>query len=228
MDYSSRSEKRRWRLRLPLSSCNVFNLSNPFSFGCDRLASRPEVSYIVGVISTLWRGAGGQLETGRRVVLVLALCLWFGGFTFYALVVIHTGHHVFPSRVEVGFLTQAVTRWLNLIGVGALCLMLWNVFADRKRQGRLLRGTLVVTWLVVAGIELVLFILHPKLDTLLNPQTHSIVSRSEFKSLHLLYMNLSTTQWIATIIYICATLWAWRCVDRSCGAATELSAANKG
>src|ERR1051325_4177332 len=148
--------------------------------------------------SALLRSAAGSLETARRVILLLALCLWFGGFTFYSLVVIHTGHRVFDSRVEVGFLTQAVTRWLNWIGVGTLCLMLWNVFAGWSRQGRLLRGALLSSWFVAAGIEVALFLLHPKLDALLEPQTRSIVSRYDFRSAHLLYMNLSTTQWVAT------------------------------
>jgi hypothetical protein len=173
------------------------------------------------MMSAIWRAASGPLEIGRRLILVLALCLWFGGFTFYSLVVIHTGHRVFHSRVEVGFLTQAVTGWLNLIGVGGLCLMLWNVFAGWSRQGRFVRGALVATWLVVAGMEVALFMLHPKLDALLDQETHSIVSRGEFKSLHLLYMNLSTTQWLATILYIFATVWAWRQVDRAVSGTTH-------
>ncbi len=161
--------------------------------------------------SILRNGAvAGLFETVRRVLVVLALCLWFGGFTFYALVVIHMGHKVFDSLVEVGFLTQAVTRWLNLIGVGALCLMLWNVFAGWRRQNRFIRGALLSTWLLAAGIEVALFVLHPRLDAHLDPETRTLISRPEFVSLHLLYVNLSTTQWVATIVYICATVWAWR------------------
>jgi hypothetical protein len=154
--------------------------------------------------------AAALFETTRRTLVVLGLCLWFGGFTFYTLVVIHTGHRVFGGMEEVGFLTQAVTRWLNLIGAGVLCLMLWNVFAGWHRQSRLIRGTLLSTWLLAAGIEVALFALHPRLDALLDPQTRSIVSRQSFKSLHLLYMNLSTTQWVATIVYVWASVWAWR------------------
>src|SRR5580765_3262745 len=102
------------------------------------------------------------LETGRRLALVLSLCLWFGGFTFYSLVVIHTGHHVFGSRVEVGFLTQAVTRWLNLLSFPALCLMLWNACIPLKERNRLLRSALLATWLIIAGVEVSLFLLHPQ------------------------------------------------------------------
>lgn len=158
--------------------------------------------------------AAKLFETARRVLVVLALCLWFGGFTFYTLVVIHMGHKVFESLVEVGFLTQAVTHWLNLIGVGTLCLMLWNVFAGWSRQHWFIRGTLLSTWLLAAGIEVALFVLHPKLDAHLDPDTRSLIAREDFVSLHLLYINLSTTQWVATIVYICASVWAW-CPSRT-------------
>jgi hypothetical protein len=161
------------------------------------------------MLSVLKSHVAELFETSRRVLVVLALCVWFGGFTFYSLVVIHMGHKVFESLVEVGFLTQAVTRWLNLIGVGTLCLMLWNVFAGWSRQKRFIRGTLLSTWLLAAGIELALFVLHPMLDAHLDPETRSLVARPEFVRLHLLYVNLSTTQWVATIVYICATVKAW-------------------
>jgi hypothetical protein len=165
------------------------------------------------MLSVLKGSAAGLFETARRVLLVLALCLWFGGFTFYSLVVIHVGHKVFESLVQVGFLTQAVTRWLNLIGVGALGLMLWNVFAGCSRQSRFIRGVLLSTWLLAAGIEVALFVLHPRLDAHLDPETRILISRDEFKSLHLLYINLSTTQWVATIVYVWASVCAWRKMD---------------
>jgi len=46
----------------------------------------------------------------RRYLIFAAVAFWLGGFTFYASVVIHTGHRVFGSRVETGFLTQQVTQ----------------------------------------------------------------------------------------------------------------------
>jgi len=153
------------------------------------------------------------LETGRRLALVLSLCLWFGGFTFYSLVVIHTGHRVLGSRIEVGFLTQAVTRWLNLISIPALALMFWNACFPLQQRSRFVRGTLLGTWLIIASIQVTLFLLHPKLDALLDANSRSILSRDQFKSLHLLYMNLSTAQWVATILYLSAALFAWRKLD---------------
>jgi len=175
-----------------------------------------------GIISEMIRAFAplviDWMETLRRLALVLSLCFWLGGFTFYALVVIHTGHRVFGSRVEVGFLTQAVTRWLNLSSVPTLFLMLWEVLLAFKRRGGLVRFVLAPMWVVVVGIEVTLFVLHPRLDTLLDPGSRSIVDRRAFGSLHLLYMNLSTAQWVATLIFVLAVLRAWLKRDRGVSA----------
>src|SRR5436190_19571918 len=66
-------------------------------------------------------------ELMRRYLFTVATALWLGGFTFYSTVVIHTGHRVLGGLLEVGFVTQRVTSWLNLIGVVALLVLLWLV-----------------------------------------------------------------------------------------------------
>ena len=162
----------------------------------------------------MWRA---RLELLRRMVVVLGLCLWFGGFTFYTLVVIHTGHRVFESRVETGFLTREVTNWLNLIGFLVLLIMLWNVVASRRASPRSLRWALWLSWAVIAGIQVALFSLHPTLDRLLDANNHVILHKAPFISLHRWYMNLSTTQWATTILYIWCSLVAWGRADRTDG-----------
>ncbi|GEM_PF-502307 len=156
-----------------------------------------------------------QLELLRRLLVVLGLCLWFGGFTFYSLVVIHTGHRVFDSQVETGFLTQQVTNWLNLIGVLVLLLMLWNVLASWRSQPRNLCRGLLLAWVIIAGIQVSLFCLHPMLDRLLDADSRTILHKAPFISLHRWYMNLSTVQWTITILYIWGSLVAWRQADRA-------------
>ena len=46
----------------------------------------------------------------RQFLVMSAVALWLGGFTFYALVVVPTGTDVLGGSVEQGFVTQAVTR----------------------------------------------------------------------------------------------------------------------
>jgi hypothetical protein len=159
------------------------------------------------------RSVASHVEIARRYIVLLATCLWFGGFTFYSLVVIHTGHDVFDSRLETGFLTQKVTGWLNFIGVITLFLLLWNTVVSWRDRAVWLRWLLVAMWVVMAGVECWLFRLHPALDQMLNSETHKILDREHFRTVHDFYVNLSTVQWCATLVYIWASLLAWKNSD---------------
>ena len=161
------------------------------------------------------RRTTSYLEIIRRFLTVLAVALWFGGFTFYALVVIHTGHKVFGGIRQTGFLTQQVTHWLNLIGVAALLILLWNVAAGWSYAKPAARWGLVLTWFTMAALEIALFALHPQLDKLLDSQAQTILDRGRFVSLHQLYMNLSTGQWGATFLHIWLVLRVWMRCDKT-------------
>jgi hypothetical protein len=155
------------------------------------------------------------LEAIRRFLVVLAIALWFGGFTFYSLVVIHTGHKVFGGIQQTGFLTQQVTHWLNLIGLAALLALLWNAAAGWRYAKPAVRWGLALTWLSMAAVEIDLFALHPQLDKLLDWRAQTILDRGRFVSLHHLYMNLSTGQWVATILHIWLILTVWMRCDKT-------------
>src|SRR2546421_12981299 len=87
----------------------------------------------------------------RRFLVIVALGFWLGGFTFYAGVVIHTGHRVVGGMRETGFLTQQVTGWLNVSGVAALAILLWNAIACWKAPGRWARGGLCLQMSTLIG-----------------------------------------------------------------------------
>src|SRR5437773_8650730 len=116
----------------------------------------------------------------RRFLVIVALGFWLGGFTFYAGVVIHTGHRVFGGMRETGFLTQQVTGWLNVSGVAALAILLWNAIACWKAPDRWVRGGLWLTWVLMTGVQVGLFALHPVLDGMLDVEGHRILDRAEF------------------------------------------------
>jgi hypothetical protein len=154
-----------------------------------------------------------HLETLRRYLVVLAIALWLGGFTFYSVVVIHTAHHVLDSMLETGLITQKVSGWLNWIGVGTLVILLWNVVASWRSQNRLLRNLLAVMWVVMAAVEVWLFVLHPVLDKQINLETRHLVDRQQFRRTHTFYVTLSTVQWVAGLIYTFVALHLWRKAD---------------
>jgi hypothetical protein len=161
------------------------------------------------------------IELTRRFIVIAAIAFWLGGFTFYASVVIHTGHHVFGSHLETGFLTQKVTNWLNLSGVITLTILLANGLVDWRQASRHLRTCLWLTWAIMAAILVALSLLHPMLDHVIDIDAHRFVDRSRFHSLHATYMNLSTAQWVAGLLHLWLTLLLWRAGS---GPAAELRA----
>src|SRR5205809_4730310 len=97
-------------------------------------------------------------ERVYRFACLIALAIWMGGFTFYALVVIPTGNHLLGS-IRQGLLTQQVTQWMNLIGIATLAILLPGAWRCKGRAG---------SWLVMAASLALLFWLHPRLDALID------------------------------------------------------------
>jgi hypothetical protein len=138
--------------------------------------------------------------------------LWMGGFTFYTLIVIPTGGKVLDGgERDVGFITQQVTNWLNWMGVAALPVLGWNVWAEGKG---ILRRLLAVCWLGMALTQVGLFILHPILDGMLETQTHKIHGGSVFFDWHRRYMAVASLQWLAALTYMWIAIFIWRATDR--------------
>ncbi len=137
----------------------------------------------------------------RQYLVVLAIALWLGGFTFYAAVVVPTGAEVLGGNIEQGFVTQEVTRYLNWIALGALGILLWNVVVER---GKLLAAT----WLGMLLAQLLLFALHWPLDAMLDPATHDVAS--DFHFLHEVYLWIAAIQWGLGLTHVWCVLAAWR------------------
>jgi hypothetical protein len=150
----------------------------------------------------------------RRYVVMLVMAMWMGGFTFYALIVIPTAEAVLGSERQTGFITQQVTRWLNLIGLVALLTLLWNVRSSWKSKYPRLRLGLLLCWTLMFLAQAGLFITHPFMDKLLDPQTRAIHGHGQFANLHQIYLTFATTQWIAALSYIWIAFNLWRHADQ--------------
>ena len=150
----------------------------------------------------------------RRFLVVVALAVWFGGFTFYAAVVIPTAYEVLGSHREVGFITQQVTRWLNLIGMAALFILLWNTGSVWNIAHSRLRFWLASSLAVMVAAQIVMFLAHPQLDAMLNIEGYQILSRNHFYGVHRLYLIITTVQWLATLVHICSGLASWQVEDQ--------------
>jgi uncharacterized membrane protein len=153
-----------------------------------------------------------HLPLARRYLAILAMAFWMGGFTFYSLIVIPTASKVLGDEREVGFVTQQVTHWLNLISIGALLILLWNTLAERKKAGFVLRYGLPATWLIMVLSLVGLFFAHAWIDQLLDIPNHKVLGYSHFFDRHRLYMVIATIQWCSAMAHLLLILMAGQTV----------------
>ena len=146
----------------------------------------------------------------RRLLLLLALMFWQGGFMFYGGVVVEVGADVLGSHRMQGFVTQSVTNYLNVAGAVALALWCWDIITGHVADRRRLRW---IGWGVLVVLLGVLVWLHPRLDALLNADDFRILDRPGYRRLHQWYLALSTIQWAGAVGLTALTLRAWRFED---------------
>jgi hypothetical protein len=149
----------------------------------------------------------------RRLLVLVALMYWQGGFTFYASVVVPVGQDVLGSHRHQGFITQRVTNYLNLAGGIALLPLAWDVAASPDRKSRLQQGRWLAWFGMAATLGLLVW-MHPRLDELLEPDTQEVLYRQAFRREHRVYLWTSTVQWGFGVVYAVLTVWAWRVEDR--------------
>lgn len=149
----------------------------------------------------------------RRYCYVLLMAAWMGGFTFYALIVIPTAERVLDSMRDTGFITQQVTRWLNLIGAGVLLVLPCLFATSWRRQPSRLRFGVAATWVIMLLAQAGLFLTHPLIDRLLEAQGHQLHHFEQFEKMHTVYLVFATVQWSAALLQIWLMLMLWRRQD---------------
>jgi Na+-driven multidrug efflux pump len=148
----------------------------------------------------------------RRFLAMAALFFWQGGFTFYAAVVVPVAQEVL-GHLRQGFVTRQVTVYLNLSGAIALVVLAWDLLVarDPSRWRRIGRRAL---WASMVLTLVGLYVLHPRLDALLQARGRIILDSEAFRPLHRLYLWVQTVQWSCAVAYLLLTLWTWRAEDQ--------------
>ena len=152
------------------------------------------------------------LEFAKRFVLMAAFGLWLGGFTFYTAFVIPIGHRHFPGR-QFGFLTGEVTAVLGYLSAAAIVLTLINLAMEWRRIPGGWRWASVGTAMVLLGTLVAIFLVHAKLDAVLDYHAHRIIDTNPFEPLHERYELLATIQWGAGLLHLGCLWGGWRRVD---------------
>lgn len=148
----------------------------------------------------------------RRFLTVSALGLWLGGFTVYTAFVIPVGHRHFSSG-RFGFVTGEITSVLNLLALIAAPVLLVNVIAEWGGMSRILRWGSVASWGLIVLATLTLFLIHAKLDGVMDYPHRGISDRERFEPLHERYELVATLQWAAGLIHLGCILAGWRRSD---------------
>lgn len=143
----------------------------------------------------------------RRLILLLSLMMWQGGFMFYGGVVVPVGAAVLGSHLQQGFVTQRVTNYLNGIGAVALVAWAWDLAVGRSPVRRRLRWG---AWGLLALLMVVLAQIHLRLDGLLDADDFHVLNQSAYRIFHRWYLSISTGQWVVSIFLLGWTLWAWQ------------------
>lgn len=148
----------------------------------------------------------------RRLLLLVALMVWQGGFMFYGGVVVEVGADVLGSHRAQGFVTRAVTNYLNAAGAVALAVWGWDLAAGRRAgpDGRRLAW---IWWGLLVVLLGALVWLHPRLDELMDATGFRVLDRPGYRRLHQAYLAVSTLQWAGALVLAAWTLRAWRRED---------------
>ncbi|ODA34893.1 hypothetical protein [Planctopirus hydrillae] len=124
-----------------------------------------------------------------RVFSILLFAVWWGGLTFYALIVVPIGTDQIGS-VEQGIITQQVTRWHNAI----VTLMTIVVLIEASMRKR------VAWWSAGIGLAVVtalLFVTHWQLSGMMDFAGRTVPA--SFYRQHSVYLWLTAAEWATGI-----------------------------
>ena len=134
----------------------------------------------------------GYLRSTWTLLVCITWGVWWGGITFYALVVVPIGTSDLGS-VEQGFVTQQVTivhNWLSVILI--LCL----ICESFNRSSRYLFGL----GIALSVLTYKLFRWHGHLSSMMNFQARSV--QAGFYQEHAVYLWLIAAQWIIGLLIL--------------------------
>ena len=131
---------------------------------------------------------------------------------FYGGVVVSVGSRVLGSDTQQGFITQAVTNYLNLAGM--VCLMLWaaNLWFERKHGVSRFEWGL---WMIIAAMLGMLVMIHLSMDRVLDSSSVSVVDSRRFGLYHKLYIGTSSAQWLGSLVMLFMAIRRWNLTARS-------------
>ena len=130
---------------------------------------------------------------------IIILGIWWGAFTFYAGIVVAVGMQVLGSHLQMGFITQQVTVYLNVFSLIIFLLYVYCLYNEEFTTNSLVEQIVAIS---IIGFQLLLFLLHYYLTDLLDFEKHIIINQDNFYLLHRIYLIIETIIWLIISILI--------------------------
>ena len=130
---------------------------------------------------------------------IITLLIWWGAFTFYSGIVVPVGMNVLGSHTQMGFVTQEVTKYLNIIS-----LLLFIIYAFSLRNNEFSENVLLeqIISFSLIGFQLLLFVIHYFLSDLLDFEHHILLNPEKFYVFHRVYLIIETLIWLVVSFLI--------------------------
>jgi hypothetical protein len=150
----------------------------------------------------------------RRFLVMCALGFWTGGFFFYGGLVIPAGDAVFGGNLEQGFVTQVVSREMNISGVFALAVLLWDTRVSRSIFSQRSYRALLSIWTALVAMQVALFFLHEGVSRTLATEEHRVVDSEHFYGVHRAYLWTSIVMHFGALAWLAIASRSWWLVER--------------
>jgi hypothetical protein len=145
----------------------------------------------------------------ERAILFGIVALWWGGLTFYSVVVVPIGTDVLDSSELQGMITQQVTRYLNSLGAVTIAAFAWSLLRFRAWRKSLEFPGLLLCTAILLALQVGLYWLHGEMVQ----QLVADADRDNFYQTHRLYLIAVAVQWAVGSLSMVLVLKIWRRID---------------
>lgn len=124
---------------------------------------------------------------------IISLSIWWGVFTFYSGVVVPVGMTVLGSHTKMGFVTQEVSKYLNIVS-----LILFIFYAYSLRNNKFSEDVLIeqIVSFSLIGFQFLLFVIHYFLTDFLDFEHYTVLNPEKFSIFHRVYLIIETLIWL--------------------------------
>ena len=130
---------------------------------------------------------------------IIILSIWWGAFTSFAGITTFTGSQIATLPVEMGYVSEQITIYLNNFSLIIFLIYYYCVHNDEVNENNLLEQ---ITAISIVGFQLLILLLYFYLTDLLDFEKYSIINQDSFYIIRRIYFIIEILIWIVISILI--------------------------